>query len=201
MPVEPDEPRHYIGASVEVKAMFVTFLAERNCRFGTIAPPGRVRAITFIVADFYVDNNAVKRGKLNIRGVKAVECSELHNELNESLRQHENPIDIMSPAPADPPVAANSPAQPQPQPSPPPAAAATVSASAPTSVAVRTPTATTTPVSAEAAVAGTTNDEGGGSPTALTFQRVSGSKQFSLSWNRISMGQKLLLWHFVGVRL
>ena len=181
MPVEPDEPRHYIGASVEVKAMFVTFLAERNCRFGTIAPPGRVRAITFIVADFYVDNNAVKRGKLNIRGVKAVECSELHNELNESLRQHENPIDIMSPAPADPPVAANSPAQPQPQPSPPPAAAATVSASAPTSVAVRTPTATTTPVSAEAAVAGTTNDEGGGSPTALTFQRVSGSKQFSLS--------------------
>jgi hypothetical protein len=37
MPVEPDEPRHYIGASVEMKAMFVTFLAERNCRFGTIA--------------------------------------------------------------------------------------------------------------------------------------------------------------------
>ena len=78
----------------------------------------------------------------------------------------------MSPAPADPPVAANSPAQPQLQPSPPPAAAApaAVSASTPsTSVAVRMPTASATPVSARVAVNGTINDKGKGSPTALMF--------------------------------
>jgi hypothetical protein len=136
MPVQPDDPRLYIGASVEAKAMFVTSLAECIRRFGTnaktklvpglvvsfgqdSAPHGRARAIIFIVANFYFDNNAVKQGKLKIRSVKAVECLELHNEVKDVLRLRENPIDIIaatSPAPADPPLAVNSPAQPQPQP-------------------------------------------------------------------------------------
>ena len=105
MPVQPDDPRFYIGASVEAKAMFVTSLAESSRRFGTntntkvvpgpivsfgndSANPGQARAIRFIVANFYFGNNAVKRGQLNIRSVKSVECSELvHNELEEILRQ------------------------------------------------------------------------------------------------------------------
>ncbi|KAI2494204.1 Transposase IS4 [Fragilaria crotonensis] len=83
MPVT-DDPRLYIGASVEAKArMFVTSLAECSRRYGTNAktkvvpglvvsfgqdraPPGRSRATTFIVADFFFGDNEVKRGKLNI---------------------------------------------------------------------------------------------------------------------------------------
>ena len=62
------------------------------------APPGRTRAITFIVADFYFGNNVVKRGKLSIRSVKSVECSALHEELKVILQQRENPIIDTSPA-------------------------------------------------------------------------------------------------------
>jgi hypothetical protein len=183
MPVQADDPRLYIGASVEAKAMFVTSLAECSRRFGTNAKtkvvpgvvvsfgqestPGRNRASTFIIANFYFGVSVVKQGRLNIRSVKAVECSELHNELKEILRQRENPIDniaVTSPAPAAPPMAANLVAQPQPT-SPPTAAAAT-----PTSVAVRTPIATTTRP-AGAGPVGTTNDNGG-SPTALIFHET-----------------------------
>jgi hypothetical protein len=77
MPVQPDDPRLYIGASVETKAVVVTSFAECSRRYGTnaktkvvpglvvsfghdSAPPGRTRAITFIVADFYFGDNVVK---------------------------------------------------------------------------------------------------------------------------------------------
>jgi hypothetical protein len=62
-----------------------------------LAKPGR--AITFIVADFYFGDNVVKRGKLNIRSVKSVECSALHEELKVILQQHENSMIATSPAP------------------------------------------------------------------------------------------------------
>jgi hypothetical protein len=128
MPVHADDPRLYIGATVEAKAMLVTSLAECSRRFGTNAKtkvvpgvvvsfgqestPGRNRAVTVITANFYFGGSVVKQGKLNIQSVKAVECSELHNELKEILRQRENPINNIaaatSPAPsATPPVTAN----------------------------------------------------------------------------------------------
>jgi hypothetical protein len=116
MPVHVDDPRLFVGASVEAKAMLVTSLAECSRRYGTnaktkvvpglvvsfgqeSAPPGRSRAITFIVADFYFGDNVVKRGKLSIRSIKSVECSALHEELKLILRQRENPILASSPAP------------------------------------------------------------------------------------------------------
>ena len=77
MPIHADDPRLFIGTSVEAKAMLVTSLAECSRRYGTnaktkvvpglvvsfgqeSAPPGRSRAITFIVADFYFGDNDVK---------------------------------------------------------------------------------------------------------------------------------------------
>ena len=70
MPVQPDDPRLYIGASVEAKAVFVTSLAECSRRYGTnaktkvvpglvvsfgqdSAPSGRTRAIMFVVTDLF----------------------------------------------------------------------------------------------------------------------------------------------------
>ena len=94
MPVHPDDPRLFIGASVEAKAMLATSLAQCSRRYGTnaktkvvpglvvsfgqeSASPGRFRAITFIVAYFYFSDNVVKRGKLSIQNIKSVECSTL----------------------------------------------------------------------------------------------------------------------------
>ncbi len=117
MPVQPDDPRLYIGASVEAKAVFIMSLAECSRCYGTnaktkvvpglilsfgqdSAPPGRTRDISFIVADFYFGDNVGKRGKLNIRSVKSVECSALHEELKVLiLQQPKNPIIATSPAP------------------------------------------------------------------------------------------------------
>ncbi|KAI2492447.1 Transposase IS4 [Fragilaria crotonensis] len=188
MPVTPDDPRLYIGASVEAKAMFVTSLAECSRRYGTNAKtkvvpgvvvafgqdsaprPGRSRATTFIVADFFFGDNEVKRGKLNIRSVKAVECSALHEELKVILQQRENPIAVASPAPA---VAqeANVGVQEQQSPQAVPARRDDHSSSATTPSSVRTAMAvgtTATPTSAAAGVTQqiTNSDE---SPAALTF--------------------------------
>ena len=188
MPVTPDDPRLYIGASVEAKAMFVTSLAECSRRYGTnakpkvvpgvvvafgqgSAPPGRSRATTFIVADFFFGDNEVKLGKLNIRSVKAVECSALHEELKVILQQHENPIAVASPAPA---VAqeANVGVQEQQSPQAAPAGRDDHSSSATTPSSVRTAmavgTTARTPTSAAAGVTQqiTNSNE---SPAALTF--------------------------------
>ncbi|KAI2490960.1 Transposase IS4 [Fragilaria crotonensis] len=109
MPVQGNDARLFIGASVEAKAMLVSSLAECSRRFGTNAKtkvvpglvvsfgqestPGRNRALTFITTIFYFGGSVVKQEKLNICSVMAVKCSELHNELKEILRQRENPID------------------------------------------------------------------------------------------------------------
>ncbi|KAI2492991.1 Transposase IS4 [Fragilaria crotonensis] len=125
---------------------------------------------TFIVADFFFGDNEVKRGKLNIRSVKAVECSALHEELKVILQQRENPIAVASPAPA---VAqeANVGVQEQQSPQAAPARRDDHSSSATTPSSVRTAMAvgtTATPTSAAAGVTQqiTNSDE---SPAALTF--------------------------------
>jgi len=187
MPVQPDDPRLYIGASVEAKAVFVTSLAECTRRYGTnaktkvvpglvmsfgqdSAPPGRTRAITFIVADFYFGDNVVKRGKLNIRSVKSVECSALHEELKVILQQRENPIITTSPAHVAQAAALHQEQQ-SPQVAPAGDDDGSRSASTPFSVSTtRTPVgATTTTPTTEAAVTQQNRDK---SPASLTFHNT-----------------------------
>ena len=65
------------------------------------SPPGRTHATTFIIANYYFGPNDVKKqGKVNIRSVTAVECSQLHEEqLKEILRQRELPINNIAASP------------------------------------------------------------------------------------------------------
>lgn len=187
MPLQPNDHRVVPGACVETKAMFVTALAECNRRFGTNAktkvvpgvvvsvshesPPGRTRATTFIIANYYFGPNDVKQGKVNIRSVTAVECSQLHAELKEILRQRELPINNIA---ASPP-AANVPNIMAQQPSQGSASGDDGSSATPTTTAAsfRTtpPGATTTATTTPAAVVGTANDDEG-SPTALIFHET-----------------------------
>ena len=53
MPVQPDDPRLYIGASVEAKAVFVTSLAECSRRYGTNA---KTKVVPGLVVSFGQDS-------------------------------------------------------------------------------------------------------------------------------------------------
>jgi hypothetical protein len=107
IPLQPNSHSAVAGVCVETQAMFVTAMAECSRCFGTNtktkvvpgvvsaviheSPSGRTRATTFIIANYYFGPNDVKQGKVNIRSVTAVKCSQLHEELKEILRQRELP--------------------------------------------------------------------------------------------------------------
>ena len=58
------------------------------------SPPGRTRDTVFIIANYHFGPNDAKQGKVNmIQSIlTAVECSQLHEEHKEILRQRELPI-------------------------------------------------------------------------------------------------------------
>jgi hypothetical protein len=177
------DPRLVVGAAVEAKAIHVTNLSECSRRYGNNAKkvvpgfvvsfhqassPGQPRASTVVVADYYFGGNIVKRVQLNIRSVKAVESSELHDRLREILQQREAEIlrlnvvgGSMSPAPAPP------------NPSP-----GTLAAGMPTPMQAMAPgqmtpqQAATTRTPPTTAAAPQLNDEAEISPTSLTFHNT-----------------------------
>jgi hypothetical protein len=97
MPVQPDDPRLYIGASVEAKQFLLRpsrnalvamgptqkpkLYLDSSCPLAKtvllLAEPVPLCSLSLI----YFGDNVVKRGKLNIRSVNSVECSALHEEL------------------------------------------------------------------------------------------------------------------------
>lgn len=187
MPLQSNDLRVVAGACVETKAMFVTAMAECSRRFGTNAktkvvpgvvvsvrfesPPGRTRTTTFIIANYYFGPNDVKQGKVNIRSVTAVECSQLHEELKEILRQRESPINSMV---VSPPPAANAPniRALQPSQATPASARDDGSSTTPTAASRRTPPGTTTPTTLAANDLRATNDDEGSSPAALIYHET-----------------------------
>ena len=107
---------------------------------------------------------------MNIRSVTSVECSQLHEELKEILRQRELPINNIA---ASPPVA-NVPNIMAQQPSQGTAPSGDDGSSAtPTTACIRTPPGTTTTTGTiRAADVRTTNNDEGSSPTALIFHET-----------------------------